>query len=123
MPVTVFQTNKTLLRVLGLDQIPKITRVDISMGINHLPQAYVTCYLPGQPEQTTTRLFELVEITEQKKQEPEQPPVAPFDLDALCNAALLRIEEVVNRSASTHSSVLRLRSSLHTASGKGAVLL
>ena len=85
------QTNKALLRVLGLADIEHITAVDIAMRPGELPQVTVQMLCPAVDPKEYSEVFRLIAPIK-----PRTQPRPAFDLDAMCDRAQERLRNEID---------------------------
>lgn len=90
--MTPIATGQAVLQALGLDHIRHITSLRLEAHGHQAPVVTLTLLLPRITAERTQH-FELRAL-------PDAP--RPLDLDHLCDAAMARITDHVNRSATEH---------------------
>lgn len=93
-------TNKKLMQLLGLQGL-FITSLDIACRVGELP--HVTASInPLCATESHEVQFRLIGIDYAEGMQPQADEDQPFDLDAMCEAAMQRIKAHIEQSADMH---------------------
>lgn len=94
-------TNQKLMQLLGLQGL-LITSLDIACRIGELPRVTAAIIPRGTPERHEVAQFRLIGIDYAEGAQPGIDESQPFDLDAMCEAAMQRIQAQIEQSADMH---------------------
>lgn len=94
-------TNQKLMELLGLQGL-SITTLDIACRVGELPRVTAVIYPRSAPGCYQGAQFRLVGIDYTESSQPNADESQPFDLDAMCEAAMQRIEAHIDQIADKH---------------------